>query len=1684
MVDNKISPSLLLFPSNILRNPRILSYPKPRGGTIRRSGSALEATNPLDDARLLLRPGNLDAFLGPVCDYVIAPIARYAGVWGIPVLTVGGQADAFRHKDQHYPTLTRMMGSHRLVGEAFRHILRRFGWKIAGLLYHNHPMASSRGNSDCHFTLGAVFTALNQTPVYRSFNQEISSAKDYRDLLAFVSKSARIVVMCANATTIREILLAAEELGMVDSGEYVFFSIELSSSDSNSKEPWRVEGDTEERNEKARKAYQALLTVTARTPDNVEYLNFSREVKSLAQSKYNYTFGNSSVSTFVTAFYDAVLLYALALKESLPEQPGEVNLDGGNLTRRMWGKSFKGITGDVNIDENGDRIADYSLLDMDPETSKFEIVANYYGANKTLEYIPGKGIHWSGGRLEPPPDTPTCGFDGSLCPDSSLPGYAILSMVLSSIVVVLAVASVFIYRHFKLEADIASMTWKVHWDEVIVMPHAKTRGSMYSLIANKFRGSQLTVYSDDNASLHDGGDKNIYVPTGIYKNSKVVIKLIPRNKVEISRPLLLELKRMKDLQHDHLVRFYGACVEPPHCCLLTEYCPKGSLQDILENEQIKLDRVFRGSLIHDIVRGMAYLHASEVKSHGNLKSSNCVVDSRFVLKIADFGLHELRKPSPLDPDIDENSYAYWRKQLWTPPELLRIERRPPEGTQKGDVYSFAIIVHEIVVRQGPFYLGDNTDFSPKGAPRPERALALGEAGANGLESRLDSVKGGGEVSQLAILIATGIPLPGALCTSWNWCQMGVFVVGVSGGRCGSEGSLAVGMQIQRRAFDRLRLLAAFTTPEGEPGRKTEPSAWRKTRFQLSNCRWISLFISLSRKLAKIRGEVGEFVREQIKVGRKWVKSEEGTARDEQEFFYEHPKSSSSKILARLKPVIDVVTNRAARLIPGEAIPRNLLLERTFVLSKLLPEARQGSPLRRLLKAPSTSQHSSLFHHRHLPPSSAHPPLQVLHIKSTLYNRDPTLRPANRLQIEFQGSTSKFSREASIPFAKQSISCRKKPRTSSSSRKKRARDRGSDPVNSARVQIQRGSLRRVNRGGWREIRWDIGNWRACGRGGRLKGEGRGKMAERSSASSSSSLSLPPMPGASPDGGASPRRAVSPLLEVRRPHCTLNCESCNAFLEDIYRHKIVEGVKRGGGSPLRPAIDEASVEEEVATLMRRCWAQDAADRPDFPALKQTIRKINKDYESSNILDNLLSRMEQYATNLETLVEERTADYLEEKRKCEELLYQLLPKSVASQLILGQSVIAETYDQVTIYFSDIVGFTSLSAQSTPLQVVDLLNDLYTCFDSIIENFDVYKVETIGDAYMVVSGLPVRNGTNHAREIARMSLALRDTVMTFSIRHRPHEQLKLRIGMHSGPCVAGVVGLKMPRYCLFGDTVNTASRMESNGEALKIHVSPKTKEILDTFGTFDLVCRGEVTLKGKGTMTTYWLIGEKPVNNPPQTCTAIPQIDQRAEQATPVAPQGNQLKHPDKRQPQVPRQRTSSQGEHQQTQQQVQIVCQDRVQRQAIVEATQEQPQLRGQVYNPSQSQSCGQGQSYPQSQRTGQVQVLSQAPRPGQSQSQAPRPGQSQTQSPQGQSHSQSQSPSYGQKQSQVQRAGGLNGAASGVRATSVSSPSHDRTNGSGGGAIQQSHQFYSENMPNHKESAANAPLLLPANSIPRV
>uniref|UniRef100_A0A671ULS1 Guanylate cyclase n=1 Tax=Sparus aurata TaxID=8175 RepID=A0A671ULS1_SPAAU len=300
-----------------------------------------------------------------------------------------------------------------------------------------------------------------------------------------------------------------------------------------------------------------------------------------------------------------------------------------------------------------------------------------------------------------------------------------------------------------------------------------------------------------------------------------------------------------------------------------------------------------------------------------------------------------------------------------------------------------------------------------------------------------------------------------------------------------------------------------------------------------------------------------------------------------------------------------------------------------------------------------------------------------------------------------------------------------------------------------------------------------------------------------------------------------------------------------------------------------LDTASEKElEVYMLIKSCWDEDPEKRPDFKKVENLLGKIiskihNQDNES--YMDNMIRRLQMYSRNLEHLVEERTVLYKAERDRADHLNFMLLPRPVVKSLKETGLVEPELYEEVTIYFSDIVGFTTLCQYSTPMEVVDMLKDIYEGFDSIVDHHDVYKVETIGDAYMVASGLPNRNGNRHAVDICRMALDILAFMGTFQLRHLPGIPVWIRIGVHSGPCAAGVVGIKMPRYCLFGDTVNTASRMESTGHPLRIHVSQPTIDILQrTDCKFEYEMRGETYLKGKGTETTYWLTGET-ANLPP---------------------------------------------------------------------------------------------------------------------------------------------------------------------------------------------------------------------------
>lgn len=185
-------------------------------------------------------------------------------------------------------------------------------------------------------------------------------------------------------------------------------------------QPWNITTDTYENNMRAKRAYSALLTLIAKQPDGPEYLDFSDKVKERAATHHNYTFAvDEPVTTFVTAFYDAVLLYAYALNDSIAQNKNMLYepMNGTKVAQLMWARQFKGITGNVIIDDNGDRISDYSLLDMNETTGRFQVVANYFNRSG-LQHVDGKEIHWAGGRTDPPLDKPICGFDNSLCPDN------------------------------------------------------------------------------------------------------------------------------------------------------------------------------------------------------------------------------------------------------------------------------------------------------------------------------------------------------------------------------------------------------------------------------------------------------------------------------------------------------------------------------------------------------------------------------------------------------------------------------------------------------------------------------------------------------------------------------------------------------------------------------------------------------------------------------------------------------------------------------------------------------------------------------------------------------------------------------------------------------------------------------------------------------------------------------------------------------------------------------------------------------------------------------------------------------------------------------------------------------------------------------------------------------------------
>ncbi|KPM05548.1 guanylate cyclase-like protein 4 [Sarcoptes scabiei] len=238
--------------------------------------------------------------------------------------------------------------------------------------------------------------------------------------------------------------------------------------------------------------------------------------------------------------------------------------------------------------------------------------------------------------------------------------------------------------------------------------------------------------------------------------------------------------------------------------------------------------------------------------------------------------------------------------------------------------------------------------------------------------------------------------------------------------------------------------------------------------------------------------------------------------------------------------------------------------------------------------------------------------------------------------------------------------------------------------------------------------------------------------------------------------------------------------------------------------------------------------------------------------------------------------------EQQKSDSLLYRLLPMKVAKSLRNGERVKPEKFDNVTIMFSDIVGFTTIASYSEPIETISILNNLFTIFDNIVKRYDVFKVETIGDAYLAVSGLPKRNN-NHAEQIGLVALEFIDWCLRFKIEHMPSIPLQVRIGIHTGAVVSGVIGVISPQnyFCfftffliliiirkpgniLFFNIRSNGNFVDQRGSPNSIHISHTTKNWLEKYQNFIIEHRGSISLQGRGEFDTFWLLGRTEIDQP----------------------------------------------------------------------------------------------------------------------------------------------------------------------------------------------------------------------------
>ncbi|XP_055341867.1 atrial natriuretic peptide receptor 2-like isoform X2 [Paramacrobiotus metropolitanus] len=557
------------------------------------------------------------------------------------------------------------------------------------------------------------------------------------DCLNRASLTSRIIALLLSPTYVRHTMIIAQKSNLTNA-EYLYLVVDpLRDTFINVAKPVWQNDDSDDAIAKV--AFTSLFVISMAPFENNEmYLDLAKRAANVSRVKYDGTF---SMNFFVATFYDAIMIFAKALVESangtgkvlscMHTNSNPVGYPNGTvlkvgidfcngLVESMTNATVRGASGNLSFDDAGDRIVQFDLYAM--VNDSYQCVAEFDPVNRT--YLPlMEPIPWPGGSKTPPLNIPTCGYDGKaeICA-TPFPTLEVALGVVIPVVLGFSVLAIHLIRLARKQA-------KSDHEWIVPLRHLKfhrtRKNDAVSHISEEHDdGHSMQGFSMGASCKGSMGQSMALTASmrkrftamsdhfGTWNKMPVVLRWTSRKRVVVSRQVILEVRVVRKTHHDNVARFLGGCVEDDNICILYEMCGKGPLDLMFEGDGgTKLDWTIRISWIRDIVNGMAYLHTSPIGAHTRFKSSTCFIDSRFVLKITDYGLASIFTPTVSEFWMAKRDPEFSATLLWTCPEKLRADASGALNfscTKEGDVYSFGIILQEIIMRSKPYAMFNMT----------------------------------------------------------------------------------------------------------------------------------------------------------------------------------------------------------------------------------------------------------------------------------------------------------------------------------------------------------------------------------------------------------------------------------------------------------------------------------------------------------------------------------------------------------------------------------------------------------------------------------------------------------------------------------------------------------------------------------------------------------------------------------------------------------------------------------------------------------------------------------------------------------------------------------------------------------------------------------------------------------------